>query len=245
MARRPADRGTRHPLHQGPGRARPVLRPVPAPARAGLPGAGGGADPGRAGRLDLRGGDRGHAAPDPGLRGADRVADPGPDRAAVAAAGPPRRPLPRRGRGTAHAQAVRPGQGPGHGDPRSHRRAPARDHAHAAGGVPVRPGAGAVRRRRDRAGGGGSRAAAAGRAHSVPDRTAGPAAHPGGVPAAARGRPAVPREHGGGHRGRPGLRDPRHPRCPGPRSPPDAGRRLARSRRPTCAATLFSSTERR
>ena len=185
-----------------------------------VPGAGGGAGPGGAGRLDLRGGDRGHAAPDPGLRGADRVADPGPDRAAVAAAGPPRRALPRRGRGAAHAQAVRPGPGPGRGDPRSHRRAPARDHAHAAGGVPVRPGAGAVRGHRDGAGGGGGRAAAAGRAHPVPDRAAGPAAHPRGVPAAARGRPAVPREHGGGHRGRPRLRDPRHPPS---RSQPAAG----------------------
>ena len=59
---------------------------------------------------------------------------------------------------------------------------------------------------------------AAGRAYAVPDRAAGPAAHPGGVPAAARGQPAVPRQHGRRDRGRPRLRDPRDP-APGRPAP--------------------------
>ena len=54
------------------------------------------------------------------------------------------------------------------------------------------------------------------------DRPAGAAAHPRGLPAAARGRRPVPRQHRGGRRGRRRLRDPRHPGTrpggrPGPR----------------------------
>src|SRR5262249_25902036 len=91
-------------------------------ARVGPPlvlagaGAGGGGRRGGGRGLDLRLGDRGDAAADPGVRGADRAAHQGPHGPPVAAAGHPRRPFPRRGRGAAHDQAVRPGQRPGDDD---------------------------------------------------------------------------------------------------------------------------------
>ena len=78
------------------------------------------------------------------------------------------------------------GEGPGAGDREGDRRAPGGHHVRAAGGVPVRPGARAVRRDRHRAGRGRGRAPAPGRSPGLPDGAAGAAADPRGLPAAAR-----------------------------------------------------------
>ena len=138
---------------------------------------------------------------------------------AVAAAEPARRALPRRRRGPADAGDLRPGQGRGRAGPADERGAPRGDHAHAAHRVPLGAGARAAR---DAVGGAGRRAdrdPAALRAARPGDRAARADPRAGGLPAAARGRRAVPRQHGGGGGRRAGLHRPRAAR-PRPRTGP-------------------------
>ena len=200
----------RRPGDPGPGRAGSVLRAVPAAAGAVGPGPGGRGGDGDRHRLDLRRGDRGHAAADPAVRRPGRPAHQGADPPPVAAAGPAGRPFPGCRAGPADAQGVRAGQVPGTGDRQRHRRAPVGGHGDAARRVPVRAGPGAVRGPGHGPGRGRDRAAAAVRTHAVPGRAAGPAAHPGGVPAAAGGRRPVSRQRGGHRRRREHLRHPGH-----------------------------------
>src|SRR5262249_28027972 len=97
----------------------------------------------------------GTAPPDPGFPGPVAAAHQGPHAARVAAAGDARRALPRRGRGAAHAQTVRPGEGAGPGDRSGLGGAPEGDDGHAAGGVLVGAGAGTGGGAGHGAGGGG------------------------------------------------------------------------------------------
>jgi len=87
--------GKSQPWPQGPGRLDPYFRAGSCPSCAGLPGAGGGADPGRLGPTGIsspsRSCDRGHAAPDPGSSRWLIVGRPGPRPSGSGrAAGPPR-----------------------------------------------------------------------------------------------------------------------------------------------------------
>ena len=87
LADRAAVRRDHHAGDQGTGRTRRVLRQVPAAAAARRAGTAGRARQGHRRRLDLRPGDRGDAAADPGVRRAGRPAHQGPHAAAVAPAG--------------------------------------------------------------------------------------------------------------------------------------------------------------
>ncbi len=121
VAERAADRFAGRPGHPGCRRAGRLLLALPAAVgpRGGRAGGGTGADRHRG--LGLRGHHRGHPAAHPGLHGADRLGHPVPDGPSVAAAVPAVRSLPRRRRGAADAEGLRPGQGAGRVDPADHR----------------------------------------------------------------------------------------------------------------------------
>ena len=104
------------------------------------------------------------------------------------AAGQARRPLPRRRRGPADAEGVRPGEGSGGDDPQGQRQLPPYDDGAPCGSLSCPLSCSSCRHARHRAGCGRGRAAPAGRPPGLPDRAARPAAHARGLPSAARGR---------------------------------------------------------
>ncbi len=129
--------------HPGPGRARRLLQQVPPSAAAGRHRSG----DHRRGDPDVRpvvrGDPGGHPAADPRVHGARRLDDGIDHEAALGRADQARQPLRRPDRGPAHPAGVRTREGPGRGAAAERAAAPLRDHADAAGLLPVRPRPGA------------------------------------------------------------------------------------------------------
>ena len=181
MAHRSASRRDHDAGDEGPGRTGRLLRQIPAAAGAGRGGPGGRTGPSRIRGLDLRCDHRGNAAANPAVRGPHRLAHPGPDAAAVAAAGLSRRALPRRGGWPADVEGLRPGQGADGCDQGGYQGAPRGDHGHSSRGVLVGAGSGVDRGARYCAGRRGGRPQATGRSPGLSDGTAGPAPHSRGL----------------------------------------------------------------
>ena len=205
----------------GPGRTGRLLLQVPAAAAAGRHRAARGRACDSARRPALGGGRGPHSAADPALHGPGGLDDRGRHPQALGGADPARQPLRRPDRRPADPAGVRTGESPGRRAAAQRDPAPLRDHAHAAGVVPLRAGArtagdpvGGDHRRHDRLPG---RLRGA-RPHHRPVR---PDPGPRGVPAGAPGRRALPRRRrrAGGRRA--GLR--RDRRTGGRRSSPRHG----------------------